>query len=290
MKAYSLKNWALLITATIFITSCQKHANDMDFSCSEDEVENSALGDDIDADVDAVSFSIVADDNTPDKKGDCKGRDHLPDCVTITESNKGFPKDITIDYGDGCVMIRGRVKKGKVIIHLSDEMINEGAVRTVTFNDFYVNERKIDGSRIVTNLGKNENGSFTFSREINMSIHTEIGTIVRSFSGEITWISGFDTDECGDNVFSVTGSGTVTGPWGTSARTILEPVIVDRPCGYKTAGIVQVERPNGKISTIDFGDGECDNLATITRNGEEHVINLDEFRVKMRKRIRERRR
>jgi hypothetical protein len=51
-------------------------------------------------------------------------------------------------------------------------------------------------------------------------------------------------------------------------------VVHSRPCGYPISGTVTVDRPVHEI-VIDFGDGECDNLATITRNGNTYILNLD---------------
>lgn len=205
----------------------------------------------------------------------CSPYEQLPACAVYTEDSESYPKNITIDFGEGCTDAMGRVRSGLIHIHLTNDMLEEGAVRTVTFENYTVNGIAMEGTRITTNTGLNESSQPTFSRSVAMTITRPQGTFTRSFSGDVVWISGFDTPECGDNVFMETGSGSVTRPNGiVMTRTITEPLLIDRNCGYIVDGVITISGPNGEGS-IDFGDGTCDDQAVVTRpNGEVETITL----------------
>ena len=83
------------------------------------------------------------------------------------------------------------------------------------------------------------------------------------------WIEGFSDKIWGNNVFSVTGTWTTTRKNGV-VRTakITTPLIRKAPCRFIVSGIVEINRN----ITIDYGNGECDNLAMGYSNGKEYEI------------------
>jgi hypothetical protein len=196
--------------------------------------------------------------------GDCNGL-YVNSCAVITEDNSTFPKTITIDYGTGCTDWQGRTKTGKIFIHLTDSLIHENAVRTVTFENFTVNGTSISGSRITTNIGLNANNQMVFNRIIDTDISNGNGTFQRNFNEQITWVSGFNNDFCGDNVLSITGEGSVTRPSGVLIpREIVTPLVYDQSCGYIISGVIEIYSLQG-VWSVNYGDGNCDNDITITR-------------------------
>jgi hypothetical protein len=254
----------------VLFNACQKQeTTSTTFTGASNEalsiMTNKAISDDVDA------ATLRQGQNT------CNWQDLLPECATITVSSEDFPKEIIIDYGEGCVDNYGRTKSGKIIINVSDEMINEGAERIVTFENFMVNDVSVEGSRSALNVGENEQGYPSFTRELAMTFMKNGYTFSRSFSGATIWISGYDTPECGDNVIELDGAGTCVRPNGvTIQRTIIEPLLIDHVCGYIIAGIVEIATPVG-VRTLDFGDGACDSIAWLTFNGETWEIDLDNF-------------
>lgn len=186
-------------------------------------------------------------------------------CAVVTESSETFPKTITINYGSGCADFQGRTKTGKVFIHLTDTFINEGAVRTVTFENFAINGVGIAGERVTTNNGLNSSDQMEFTRVINTTITYNNASFDRDFVENITWVSGFNNEICGDNIVSITGEGSVTRPSGVVIpRTITSPLIYDQACGQIKAGRIEIYSLQGQW-IIDYGDGTCDNEFTVTR-------------------------
>ncbi|MCH2043058.1 MAG: hypothetical protein MK212_02870 [Saprospiraceae bacterium] len=215
----------------------------------------------------------------------------LPEGATITTSGEDYPQTITIDFGEmdddtnqgGCMNRRGKRLSGTILIEITDDMSNPGASRTVTFQDFYVGDRQLLGQKVETNITNisDEIAEFTvvFSMESNIEmIHPDGYSRTREASGTRTWISGFDTEDISDDVFMLDGTATMTCSSGnTSTREIIDPLLVDRSCEHIMQGVVAMTRGD-KTDTLDFGDGICDNLATMTRDGETEEVNLDELR------------
>jgi len=66
-------------------------------------------------------------------------------------------------------------------------------------------------------------------------------------------------------------------------EVIVEPLEKIDGCDYIVSGIVEMYKDEELICTIDYGDGECDNIATITRGDKVYEINLDGRKDKDRK-------
>ena len=204
------------------------------------------------------------------------GMHHLSDCADITESGEEYPRVIIIDFGEGCEDRRGNIKTGKIIINISDDMKEEGATRTVTYEDYTVGGNEISGSRTVINKGINEKGNWIIEWQSDMLIKkVEEGVeINRTSNATREWMAGFETAEKSDDSFQITGTGSITQNGSvTFNREIIVPLLVDRSCRYILSG--QVELTNEESSMlIDFGDGTCDNTATVTKDGVTEEIDL----------------
>lgn len=265
MKANKLVLSAVFLLMIGF-SACNKEATEeSNISQPAFETEANNLSDEIEKSADIVTF---------DKSG---GESKLPDCASVNilyPDGNPFPKIITIDYGDANCQVRPNVwKRGKIIISISDSLINSGAKRTVTFDEFYVNDFAVTGTRIITNLGVNSDGFPVF----DISNNFNVGEWSRQATGTKTWIEGYDSNDYSDNVFLLDGSSSTTRPnEDVINRTITEPLRIDRSCGYITEGILTIQW-NGNSAIIDFGDGTCDNAATITFNGEVFEIDLDKY-------------
>lgn len=267
MKKISFMIWG--IVALAFMPACNKDeevASLTDTQSSLENASNTAEKGISDAE-DAVSLKSGGSNNC--------GFGWLETCAVITSSGAEFPKTITIDFGTGCEDLLGRVRAGKIFINLTDTFSNEGAVRTVTFENFSINGIGITGSRVSTNTGTNSNGQPTFTRVIDTDITNDGLTFQRNFNQSITWISGYDTPACGDNVFSVLGEGSITRPNGVVVpRNITQPLFYSYLCPHVISGVVEVYTLQG-VFTINYGIGTCDNQVNVTNpNGVNTIVTL----------------
>ena len=87
--------------------------------------------------------------------------------------------------------------------------------------------------------------------------------------------SGESTQQWSDDVYLVTGSASGTGSQGgTFSATITSALKRTVACHQFVSGTVEVTPANRPTRYIDFGNGDCDNIATVTVNGHSHTITL----------------
>lgn len=258
---------ALVAMSTFTLVSCRKDKSD-DGTVEANEVTFMNAEKSFSSDVDHVTKSSIIDPN-------CEPSGFLSPCVSVTDSGEDiYPRTITLDYGNGCVGPGGNIRSGQIHIHLTDDLSEVGAIRTVTFEDFSFNGRQLNGERITTRITDTSSGEPQFNRIIDMTVTYNSLSIDRYFEENIVWTSGFETEACGDNVFTITGSGYIIRPNGTQVnRTISIPLVHDFVCGYTVSGAITVDAPGG-VRIIDFGEGECDDQAVVFFNGNSNTITL----------------
>ena len=281
------KTWIITLglVAALFITACEQSGTSF-----EDFNENVTMAEEEVADLKAAE--ATASDISSARFGGhllqggmMVGGSHLffgtgfPRCATVSVDSDVFPKTITIDYSEGCTGRMGLEKKGVVTIYMHDTIINEGAYYTVTFENLTMGHREISKTATFTNDGLNDNGNWVISFEsfstTNFEKQGEEFIIERDFSGTREWLTGFDTPEVRDDQLMVTCSGSITvnGELKFEKNT-LEPLWIDRTCKWPLSGIVEITRAE-EIMTINYGAGECDNIALVTKDGESEEIELN---------------
>jgi hypothetical protein len=199
---------------------------------------------------------------------------HIDDCATVTVSSDTFPKEIVIDYGSACADKHGHTKQGKIIITMSDSSNVAGSVKTIVYDNFYIDSMKVEYTATLKNLGKNDQGNWVIESKSTQTI-TKNGDVSTQNREDITeWVSGYETADKSDDVYYKTGSGSITVNDSLSFnRKITKPLLYDSSCGYIISGTEELYR-NGNTVVIDYGDGECDDKATITANGTTEEISL----------------
>jgi hypothetical protein len=272
------------VALALFLAGCEQSPWNMDelgdnVTMAEEEVASLKSAEATDSDVDAARFG-----GHLMKGGMMLGGSHLlfgrnfPPCATVTVEGDEFPKIITIDYSEGCEGRMGLVKKGKLTIYMSDTILNEGAEYTYTFENMTVGQRDVEKTATLTNLGQNEAGNWEFSFEMlsttTFEKQEETFIIVREFSGIQEWLEGFDTPETSDDRFLRNGSGTITVNEELKFERTVTDLLIDRACKYPLSGIIEITR-DGETMTINFGDGECDNIALVTKDGDSEEIELN---------------
>ena len=88
------------------------------------------------------------------------------------------------------------------------------------------------------------------------------------------WVEGVGSGTWLDNVYHISGNWDTTFTNGFE-RTgeVTETLVRKLSCIYLVRGVIEIQQ-EGLIGEIDFGDGNCDNLATLRFNGEEYPIIL----------------
>ena len=261
-----------LLALTITFTACNKE--DDEITITDENVVSSE-------DLNAVEDLVLDAEDEIDEileeglTGEVEVREECP-VKTVEPAGDVFPKTITLDYGDGCTSPRGREKSGKIVIVQSARMDQPGATRTITFEDYYVDGAKLEGTTTLVN-----NGNASFTRSFNHTITYPDGDVA-SAQAEHTYtlIAGADTPRIFDDVVKIEGSSSGTNRNGVSySAQIVEPLIKAKACPWVANGIREVTR-NGNTAVIDYGFGgdNCDNRAQVTLpNGETKIIRIESW-------------
>ena len=268
----NLKNeiFTLLIAFGIFTASCNKEkiettANSEETTGQEAQ-EGTEIGDEASniADNAALGQSI-----TGRYASNYEQFDALSGCATITKDT--INRVITIDFGaSNCLGADGRNRRGKIIVNYTGLYFEQGSVKTITFEDYYRNDNKIEGIRTVTNNGLNSNSQYTWKVEArNMKITKTDGKFHTWNSDRVrTMLAGYETLTWKDDEYSITGSASGSNSNEvTYTSTITSPLHRLMSCKWIDKGIIQFENSKGKSRILDFGNGTCDNQATVEVTG-----------------------
>ncbi|MEN0004480.1 MAG: hypothetical protein AAF798_10060 [Bacteroidota bacterium] len=198
--------------------------------------------------------------------------------VTVTPEDGSFPRTVTIDYGtEGCEGPRGRLRKGQIIITQTDLLRVAGAVRTVTFSDFSIDEVALEGTKTITNNGLNDAGQPSLSREVSGAQITYPDGLQVSWEAlhTLTQIGGVGTLPLIDNVFTIEGGSSGVNRNGVAfSATITTPLTKSKNCEWIESGVKEYTFGD-RTRTLDYGAGSCENLATATfANGTTRTVRI----------------
>ncbi|MEY4602853.1 MAG: hypothetical protein RIT43_145 [Bacteroidota bacterium] len=197
--------------------------------------------------------------------------------VIITLDTANATKTITIDWGTtNCTCNDGKSRRGKLITTFTGSYFAQGTVITHTPVDYYVNDNKVEGTKVVTNMGLNGNGQPYYNVEVDGVVTMSTGEIINYTSARVrTFTAGYTTPSIfidDEYEITLTSNATVTNGDSYEAHTT-SPLEVKVGCGYIKKGVLSIT-PSGKPErVIDYGDGTCDATFTITVNGNTYVVN-----------------
>ena len=234
-----------------------------------------------------VASDTIPDDGGEDDFPDEDDDDFLPDCVTesYTENEDGSYEYI-LDFGDGCDFF-GEFFKGK--------LIERGANKDNSFS----------GTTIYENFGTDfweMNGTYTYEGVFEIPTDFE-DSLDFDWSAEFSYaydmVEKYTDDE---ETFMVDSEGSGKERADEDGYTVLEqessfdygsgesfsskvesPLVMNYFCdgdvfifvsGLESASYT-FEGESGTYS-IDYGDGTCDNIITVTENGETFTIDVGE--------------
>lgn len=251
------------------------------FSCSEDEsttpVTNNYNSQEFSKSEEAnkiaeeINSIIIKDyeEDSVDKSSTNNQEPYLPNCVTRTITSDGTNHTIEFDFGTTpCIMPNGNSITGKITYTYVGDILANTKTITYTLTDFTFNNKQVEGSDIINHIRSNSNGNPQSTITVNITITwpdglvgVRTGTIVRE------WIEGNDTLlDWTDDVFLVSGNWSTTFTNGnTYTANITTNLRRELTCWYFVSGEIEFNY-NGLIFTGDYGNGTCDNNATLTFN------------------------
>ncbi|MFT3979918.1 MAG: hypothetical protein QM687_05565 [Ferruginibacter sp.] len=196
------------------------------------------------------------------------GTENFIPCANITVTPlTGFPKTIRISFDTTCTSPRGLVRSGVVQIVISDSIRRPNSTAVMTFENYFVNGFKREGTITWTNTSVPPVRSWQRKVE-NGKITTPSGVywLYQSIKN-VTQTAGSSTAAREDDIFSIAGNGSVTNMSGvTRTATIIEPLQKKYICANIDKGTIRFEGP-AHNAVLDYGNGDCDRIATISIDG-----------------------
>jgi len=265
------------IGAMVLFTSC---SNDDDTQVTNENetaeltAEQSKLNAEADIATDEV-FNLIEIAYSESEEGAGRNVSLFSDCVIITISTQSGVTFVTLDFGFGCQLHNGAIVSG--ILNLTYGPVIAGT-RTITFlfDNFTYNNKGIAGGGTVYRQRNNANGNPQSTVNKDLEI-TFVNGVIADVTGTrvAEWIEGAGSGTWTDNVFLITGDRDIDFSSGFSHYAIVtEALRREATCAYFVSGTVAITR-NNHSGTLDFGEGDCDNIATLTVNGVVHIIYLD---------------
>ena len=264
----------LFVSGAFFFQSCEKEVeiNEEILETVQEEALATAIFDDIFAEIEKGEASAF-----PGKSGEIETTTSCPS-VTIDPIGPNFPKTITIDFGEACEGENGNVRSGKIIFIISGRHYVEGSVKSVTFENFFINGFQVEGTKTITNMGRKENQNMYWKIEVVGAQITSPEGITFQWESvrEREWTAGEDTPfYFRDDVYEITGYTSGINRFQKEFTvTIQNPLVVKMNCPFIVQGTLLIQLEGRPDAILDYGNGECDNIATITVNGETKRIRL----------------
>jgi len=273
MKTKNLFTITAITVALFSFTACKKEnaavTNAAEQETTFDLSTGQAVADNITEDANGVFMEAAATKNLLGGNSQAVATTNsITGAVVTVSPAPGFPKTITIDFGSGYTSSNGITHKGKINVVLSDSVRKTGSTAVINFANYYVNGFKKEGTVTWTNTStatakgwqrKVENGKIS-APDGRYWIHSGIRDAVQ--------IAGANTpNSLLDDIFLITGNHTVTNASGKTRECFITEALEKKTvCDNICTGKLKVQG-GSHIALIDFGNGDCDKLATISIDG-----------------------
>jgi len=184
------------------------------------------------------------------QKGLFSSRPARMGCGTVTFDPA--TSTMTVDFGaEGCKGRHDRNRQGTIKVQFNGKYKEEGSVITITFSNYGMDGRQVEGTRTITNLGRNEAGLLLHHIVTEATITLTDGTIIEWLSERTReWTEGEETSERKDDIYTIlegvshwTNSND---PGETFSSEITEPIVITIECKFKLRGMVLILH-NGKV-------------------------------------------
>ena len=272
-----MKPSALLLSASfallLAISSCKKEstpqASDVEIESTFELSTDNATADFMAEDDNDILMEAAEEKNLLGNFAPGNESNNFLACanITVTPQN-GFPKTIYIVFDSTCTNPRGIKRSGAIRIVISDSLRRSGSTAVMTFENYYVNYFKREGTHTFTNTS--QPGGKSWQRKIENGKVTAPGGRywLHASIKNVNQTAGLNTPILlFDDVFSITGTASVSNAQGIRrTATIVEPLQKKYACRYIDKGRIRFEGPN-HFALLDYGNGECNNTATISING-----------------------
>jgi hypothetical protein len=195
-----------------------------------------------------------------------------------------WPKRVIIDFGESCIDRYGVYRSGILNVTFSGPLFNPASTILVEPSNYKINGKPVAGRFVICGVSYSKTAGIQYTTELTNGKVTLADTLVINYASKKTvkQIEGFDLDRPfqnpSDDVFSVDGTASLSyekGPavGATATFATQESLIKKWNCQYISKGKLKVDF-NNISGVINYGDGICDDVATITVGDKAKEIKL----------------
>lgn len=268
----------MLVSMFFVLCSCDDGENvdeEIDLHSLETLVEIDDVMEEMSSLLEETYFEVEA--NTSDRTELPVVEWYLSECARITVEVVDGIKNVTIDFGDGCLSKNDNFLKGKLTMsYVEDKNLNAKLV-THGFVDFYIDGKGISGTMSSLKGRRSLEGKkqFTFTEDVLISLQ-DGSTASRK---GVCVYELVETNENGywwSRVYEIFGNWTIVMESGESYSVeIIGNLRKDLLCKYIESGTKEIINGDASVD-LDFGVGICDSEATfIYNNGDRVEIDLE---------------
>lgn len=173
---------------------------------------------------------------------------------------------VEINFGEGVEGPDGRIRKGIIEVLFDGNWIMSGSKIWTVLNDFYIDDVKIEGTRILKNISQGETLMYTVVLEEGKVIWPDETFLTRSGMRTHTLILN---NGLADFELHVDGNFNGLTRLGLEySAEISEPLIFKSTCRgsayFPVSGIKTISIPEKPEITVNYGGGDCDKTFRIT--------------------------
>ncbi len=287
---------SLVVASVLFLASCDK-SNDQS-NLTPSQVANTEVAFSNADEATDIGNTVV---NSADASGQLSGAreegvhhlfgchqwDDRLKCATVTlvrdtASTREWPiGTITISFDSAACSNKGVVRSGEIIIHFSGHRYSPGATRSITFNNFKRNKHEFEGTYTIKNVSVSDTSYLKFEITLvgGKITFPDGSTVTREQDITHEWIR--TSNPLGDQWLRLAG-GTAHGT-GRKGHTydmqIIKDLVITRACEINNNVCIPVSgekkiTTDSKVFDIDYGDGTCDEVVTITVNGASQTVTV----------------
>ncbi len=265
MKNEFLKrNICLLVIMALFFFSCSNDDSPSDNSAQG--ITGTEVKTILEADDAAMSLDGIITDTFMNSTGERKTAKKSSTCYESTFSDKTY--SLTFD---NCT-VDGEIINGTISVVNTSE--GDNVSFSATFTAFSAGGIEISGTRNFVFNGNIDGESYSFSATSDLTITLDNSTIVK-INGSRTFVFTLG-DSLETSTYTINGSWTLQIDGDTYSVVVNNALEGNMSCEYITKGNMTLTK-NGLSVDVDYGDGTCDNKATVIYPDETtEEVSLDD--------------
>jgi len=249
---------ALLFSVASCVTSdLEEDMTAVDKGISSDEISG-IMG--LMEEVDLMIMSMMQQDLSQQRLLPLLDEMTCPGTVITRDDKNG---QISVNFGSGCISAGGLEKQGSLTVKYTDNFLSKGSLLEISFEDFSVNGRKLQGTKTLENLGYDAvERKLKFSSSMEdfkiINADTQVFTVNQNYFRELE----LSTETDGFRIY-LKGSGSLAAEnYSTTTFEIVQPLKYMQECIESGSfnpieGSLQISSKADKSTILSFESSGC---------------------------------